>query len=98
MNNHVSPNRYQVLTDVAENNNNVDVTIDKEIMNEQELYRLNKKSNCKTDKREVSNLKKIVILGDSIVKLVNGWQLPKSLKNEKAFVLSFSGASSKQMM
>ena len=98
MNNHVSPNRYQVLTVAAENNNNVDVTIDKETMNEQELYRLNKKTNCKTDKREVSILKKIVILGDSIVKLVNGWQLPKSLKNEKAFVLSFSGASSKQMM
>ena len=51
MNNHVSPNRYQVLTDVAENNNNVDVTIDKETMNERELYRLNKKTNCKTDKR-----------------------------------------------
>ena len=39
-----------------------------------------------------------MILGDSIVKHVNGWQLSKSLKNEKASVLSFSGASSKQMM
>ena len=72
MNNHVSPNRYHVLADVAGNNNNVDVTIDKETMNEQELDRLYKKTNCETDKRKVSNLKKIVILGDSIVKHVNG--------------------------
>ena len=39
-----------------------------------------------------------MILGESIVKHVNGWQLSKLLKNEKASVLSFSGASSKQMM
>ena len=57
--NHVAPNRCQVLVDVAGNNNNVDVTIDKEAMNEQELDRLNKKSNGKTDKRKVSNLKKL---------------------------------------
>ena len=43
MDNHVSPNRYQVLADVAWNNNNDDVTIDKETMNEQEQDRLNKK-------------------------------------------------------
>ena len=39
-----------------------------------------------------------MILGDAIVKHVNGWQLSESLKNDKASVLSFSGASSKQMM
>ena len=43
MDNRVSPNRYQVLADVAWNNNNDDVTIDKETMNEQEQDRLNKK-------------------------------------------------------
>ena len=43
MDNHVSPSRYQVLADVAWNNNNDDVTIDKETMNEQEQDRLNKK-------------------------------------------------------
>ena len=43
MDNHVSPNRYQVLADVAWSNNNDDVTIDKETMNEQEQDRLNKK-------------------------------------------------------
>ena len=43
MDNHVSPNRYQVLADVAWNNINDDVTIDKETMNEQEQDRLNKK-------------------------------------------------------
>ena len=43
MDNHVSPNRYQVLADVAWNNNNDDVTINKETMNEQEQDRLNKK-------------------------------------------------------
>ena len=43
MDNHVSPNRYQVLADVAWNNNNDDATIDKETMNEQEQDRLNKK-------------------------------------------------------
>ena len=80
MDEHVSPNRYQVAADVAENSNNDDVNIDKETMNEQELDRLNKKTNAKTDKRKVSNLnKKVVILGDSIVKHVNGWQLSKSL-------------------
>ena len=80
MDKHVSPNRYQVAADVAENSNNDDVNIDKETMNEQELDRLNKKTNAKTDKRKVSNLnKKVVILGDSIVKHVNGWQLSKSL-------------------
>ena len=80
MDKHVSPNRYQVAADIAENSNNDDVNIDKETMNEQELDRLNKKTNAKTDKRKVSNLnKKVVILGDSIVKHVNGWQLSKSL-------------------
>ena len=59
---------------------------------------MNKKINSKTDKRKVSNLKKAVILGDAIVKHVNGWQLSDSLKNDKTSVLSFSGASSKQMM
>ena len=39
-----------------------------------------------------------MILGDSIVKHVNGWLLSKSLKNERASVLSFSEVSSKQMM
>ena len=43
MDNRVSPNRYQVLADVAWSNNNDDVTIDKETMNEQEQDRLNKK-------------------------------------------------------
>lgn len=43
MDNHVSPYSYQVLADVAGNNNNDDVTIDKDTMNEQELDRLNKK-------------------------------------------------------
>ena len=67
-------------------------------MNEQELDKVNKKTNGKTDKRKVSNLKKkVVILGDSIVKHVSGWQLSKSLKNEKASGLHLSGASSKQM-
>ena len=36
-------------------------------------------------------------LGDSIVKHLNGWQLSKSLKNEKASILSFSEVPSKQM-
>ena len=39
-----------------------------------------------------------MILGDSIGKYINGWLLSKSLKNERASVLSFSGVSSKQMM
>ena len=42
--------------------------------------------------------KKVVILGESILKHVNGWQLSKSLKDEKASVLLFSGVSSKQIM
>ena len=56
-------------------------------MNEQEIDRLNKKTYGKTYKRKVSNLKKVVILGDSIDKQANGWQLSKSLTNEKASVL-----------
>ena len=58
MDNHVFPNRYQALGDVAGNNNNDDASIDEETMNEQELDKLNKKTNRKTDKRKVSNLKK----------------------------------------
>ena len=73
MDKHVSPND--------------DVTMDKETINEQEIDRLNKKTYGKTYKRKVSNLKKVVILGDSIVKHANGWQLSKSLKNGKASVL-----------
>ena len=49
MDNYVSPNTYQVLAHAAGSNNNDDDTIDKETMNEQELERLNKKSNGKTD-------------------------------------------------
>ena len=37
------------------------------------------------------------MLGDSIVKNVNGWQLSKSLTNEKVFVKSFPSATTKQM-
>ena len=73
MDKHVSPND--------------DVTMDKETINEQEIDRLNKKTYGKTYKRKVSNRKKVVILGDSIVKHANGWQLSKSLKNGKASVL-----------
>ena len=43
MDKHVSPNKHQVLADVAGNNNNDHVTMDKETMNEQEIDRLNKK-------------------------------------------------------
>ena len=57
MDNHISPNRYQALADVAGNSNNDDASIDEETMNEQELDKLNKKTNDKTDKRKVSNLK-----------------------------------------
>ena len=39
----------------------------------------------------------MVILGDSIVKNVNSWQLSKSLTNEKVSVKSLSGATTKQM-
>ena len=53
MDNHVSPNRYQALGDVAGNNNNDDATIDEETRNEQEPDKLNKKTNDKTDKRKV---------------------------------------------
>ena len=65
-------------------------------MNEQELDKMNKRTNGKTDKQKVSNLKKSCNIRR--LKHVNGWHLSKSLKNEKAFVLSFSGASSKQTM
>ena len=87
MDKHVSPNRYQVSADVSGNNNNDDVTMDKETMNEQVIDRVNKKTYGKTFKRKVSNLKKVVILGGSIVRHANGWQLSKSLKNGKASVL-----------
>ena len=70
MDNHVSPNRYQALGDVAGNND--DAPINEETINEQELDKLNKKTNGKTDNWKVSNLKKeVVILEDSIVKHVN---------------------------
>ena len=57
MDNHVSPNRYQVFADFAKSNNNDEIAIDKETMNEQELDRLNKKTNGQTDKRKDFNLK-----------------------------------------
>ena len=41
--------------------------------------------------------KRVVIVGDSIVKDANGWKLSKSLTNEKISVKSFSGAATKQM-
>ena len=41
--------------------------------------------------------RRVVILGDSIVKNVNSWQLSKSLTNEKVSVKSLSGATTKQM-
>ena len=84
---HFFSNRYQDLADVSGNSNNDGGTMDKETMNEQEIDRLNKKTYGKTYKRKVSNLKKVVILGDSIDKQANGWQLSKSLTNEKASVL-----------
>ena len=37
--------------------------------------------------------KKIIILGDSIVKHVNRWEISRKLKNCRAKVMSFSGAT-----
>ena len=56
-------------------------------------------SNYKKRNNSISKIKKraVVILGDSIVKNVNGRQLSKSLSNEKVSVKSFPGATTKQM-
>ena len=40
------------------------------------------------------HLIKVVILGDSIVKHVNGWKMSRKLKNCRVKVMSFSGATS----
>ena len=57
----------------------------------------NRKTNSEQGKDKKSNKeqkkrKSVVILGDSMVKHLNGWEMSKKIKNCKVYVRSFPGA------
>ena len=51
------------------------------------------KTNKKPRSSDEKSQKKVVILGDSIVKHLNGWEMTREIKNCKVKVMSFSGAT-----
>ena len=57
----------------------------------------NRKTNSEQGKDKKSNKeqkkgKSVVILGDSMIKHLNGWEMSKKIKNCKVYVRSFPGA------
>ena len=61
-------------------------------INAKDNHRSVKKSN-NSSTSVISEKKNIVILGDSMIKHVNGYDMSKKLKNCKAYVKSFSGSN-----
>ena len=58
----------------------------------------NKSSTPKTDNKKDHKQKSIIILGDSMIKHVNGWEISRKLQgNCKVYVKHFSGAKTKCM-
>ena len=60
-------------------------------------HQQNRKKNSEQEKYKKANKeqkkgKSVVILGDSMVKPLNGWEMYKKIKNSKVYVRSFSGA------
>ena len=60
-------------------------------------HQQNRKNNSEQKKDKKSNKeqkkrKSVFIIGDSMVKHVNGWEMSKKIKNCKAYVRSFPGA------
>ena len=97
-NNYASPNKYESLT-IKDSNVDDDITPETPNDGKKEDKIRGNTSNYKKQNNSISKIKKkaVVILRDSIVKNVNGWQLSKSLTNEKVSVKSFPGATTKQM-
>ena len=60
-------------------------------------HQQNRKKNSEQEKDKKSNKeqkkgKSVVVLGDSMVKHLNGWKMSKEIKNCKLYVRSFPGA------
>ena len=60
-------------------------------------HKQNRKDNSELEKdkkpnKEQKKGKSVVILGDSMVKHLNGWEMSKKIKNCKVYVRSFPGA------
>ena len=53
--------------------------------------------NDKKPHKEQKKGKSVAILGDSMVKHLNGWEMSKKIKNCKVYVRSFSGAKVQSM-
>ena len=59
------------------------------------INKIGEKSEQGKDKKPNKEQKKgksVVMLGDSMVKHINGWEMSKRIKNCKAYVRSFAGA------
>ena len=60
-------------------------------------HKQNRKNNSEQEKdkkpnKEQKKGKSVVVLGDSMIKHLNGWEMPKKIKNCKVFIRSFLGA------
>ena len=55
-----------------------------------------KSSTSKTDNEKDHKEKSVIILGDSMIKHVNGWEISQKLEgNRKVYMKHFSGAKAK---
>ena len=65
--------------------------------NKSEKTRSDKLLASKTDNKKDHKEKSVIILGDSMIKHVNGWEISRKLQNCKVYVKHFSGAKTKCM-
>ena len=84
---------------------NVDFTVEKSNEIEKDLSNNTDKRNPKSENKQVikknndtKTQKSVIILGDSMVKHINGWEISKRLQSDcKVYVKQFSGAKTKCM-
>ena len=84
---------------------NVDFTVEKSNEIEKDLSNNTDKRNPKSKNKQVikknndtKTQKSVIILGDSMVKHINGWEISKRLQSDcKVYVKQFSGAKTKCM-
>ena len=74
----------------TDNNNNINDTTK---ANKNNDHHLGEKNQIKTKKLVVNEKKKVFVLGDSMVKYIQGWDITKKLENKhKVYIRQFAGS------
>ena len=78
-----------INTNRTDNNNNVNITK----ANKNNDHHLGEKDQIKTKKLVVNEKKKVFVLGDSMVKHIQGWDITNKLENKhKVYIRQFAGS------